>query len=31
VDTPQDLRRAADLGVGSRTSWVITSLRLLES
>jgi len=29
VDTPADLRAAADLGVGSRTAWVITSLRLL--
>ena len=29
VDTPEDLRAAADLGVGSRTAWVITSLRLL--
>jgi 2-phospho-L-lactate guanylyltransferase len=29
VDTPEDLRAAAELGVGGRTSWVITSLGLL--
>jgi 2-phospho-L-lactate guanylyltransferase len=29
VDTPEDLRAAARLGVGSRTAFVITSLRLL--
>jgi 2-phospho-L-lactate guanylyltransferase len=30
VDTPEDLRTAAALGVGSRTSWVITARRLLD-
>jgi 2-phospho-L-lactate guanylyltransferase len=29
VDTPEDLRAAVDLGVGSRTAFVVTSLRLL--
>jgi len=29
VDTPQDLRSAVELGVGPRTSWVVTTLRLL--
>lgn len=29
VDTPEDLQVAAALGLGSRTSWVVTSLRLL--
>jgi 2-phospho-L-lactate guanylyltransferase len=29
VDTPEDLRVAAELGLGSRTSWVITRRRLL--
>jgi 2-phospho-L-lactate/phosphoenolpyruvate guanylyltransferase len=31
VDTPEDLRTATELGVGSRTSWVVTSLRLLDT
>lgn len=31
VDTPDDLRDAAALGLGRRTSWVVTSMRLLES
>lgn len=30
VDTPDDLRTAAALGLGRRTSWVVTSLRLLD-
>ena len=30
VDTPSDLRAAADLGLGTRTSWVVTSLGLLD-
>ena len=29
VDTPADLRAAAELGVGSRTAWVVTTLGLL--
>lgn len=28
VDTPEDLRAAVALGVGPRTSWVVTTLRL---
>jgi 2-phospho-L-lactate guanylyltransferase len=31
VDTPEDLRAAAELGVGPRTSWVITRRGLLPS
>jgi 2-phospho-L-lactate/phosphoenolpyruvate guanylyltransferase len=31
VDTPDDLRAAAALGLGARTSFVVTSLRLLDS
>lgn len=30
VDTPDDLRAAAELGLGARTSWVVTSLQLLR-
>jgi 2-phospho-L-lactate guanylyltransferase len=30
VDTPDDLRAAAELGLGARTSWVVTSMRLLD-
>jgi 2-phospho-L-lactate/phosphoenolpyruvate guanylyltransferase len=30
VDTPEDLRAAAELGLGRRTSWVVTSMRLLD-
>lgn len=30
VDTPEDLRAAAELGLGPRTSWVVTSMRLLD-
>lgn len=30
VDTPEDLRAAAALGLGPRTSWVVTSMRLLD-
>lgn len=29
VDTPEDLRAAVALGVGPRTSWVVTTLRLI--
>ncbi len=31
VDTPDDLRAAAALGLGGRTSWVTTSMRLLDT
>jgi 2-phospho-L-lactate guanylyltransferase len=31
VDTPEDLDAAALLGLGTRTSWVVTSRRLLDS
>jgi 2-phospho-L-lactate guanylyltransferase len=30
VDTPDDLRAAVAMGVGPRTSWVVTSRRLLD-
>jgi 2-phospho-L-lactate/phosphoenolpyruvate guanylyltransferase len=30
VDTPADLRTAAELGLGPRTSWVVTTLGLLN-
>lgn len=30
VDTPADLRAATALGLGPRTSWVVTSMRLLD-
>ncbi len=30
VDTPGDLRAAAELGLGERSSWVVTHRRLLE-
>jgi 2-phospho-L-lactate/phosphoenolpyruvate guanylyltransferase len=31
VDTPEDLRAAAELGLGRRTSWAVTSMRLLDA
>ncbi len=30
VDTPDDLRSAVALGVGPRTSWVVTTMRLVD-
>jgi 2-phospho-L-lactate guanylyltransferase len=30
VDTPADLRAAAELGLGPRTSWVVTTMGLLD-